>query len=232
MVFTKDLTNVELTEMNVVATFECELSKTGLRVDWFKGYLKLRADDKYKITADEKRHVLTVCDVTDDDIGEYRATYDKLVTSAKLTLAVPPSLAEHEYSDKLTVKAGSNVTIEIPFRAYPLPTAAWQYKGGKLPDKRRFQSDCISCLTTMVIAKVKPSDKGPYTVEIANKHGRCTFTIELIVIDKPSAPENLKVTDVTDRSVSLTWEEPQQDGGAHVFNYVIEKREGSLHRCH
>ena len=63
-------------------------------------------------------------------------------------------------------------------------------------------------------------------VEIANKHGKCSFTIDVIVIDKPSAPENLKVTDVTDRSVSLTWDEPHSDGGANVFGYVIEKKEG------
>ena len=134
---------------------------------------------------------------------------------------MPPAITDHAYEDRLVAEAGSNLTIEIPPRAYPLPTATWKYKDGKMPDKRRFQSDCISCLTTLVIAKVKPTDKGPYTVEIANKHGRCTFTIELIVIDKPSAPENLKVTDVTDNSARLTWEEPQQDGGAHVFGYVL-----------
>ena len=69
---------------------------------------------------------------------------------------------------------------------------------------------------------------GAYMVEIANKHGKCSFTIDVIVIDKPSAPENLKVTDVTDRSVSLTWDEPHSDGGANVFGYVIEKKEGSF----
>ena len=70
---------------------------------------------------------------------------------------------------------------------------------------------------------------GPYSVEIANKHGSCIFTIELIVIDKPSAPENLKVTKVMETEVSVQWEEPRDDGGANVFNYVIEKKEGTLY---
>ena len=63
-------------------------------------------------------------------------------------------------------------------------------------------------------------------MEIANKHGSCIFTIELVVIDKPSAPENLKVTNVMETAVFVQWEEPRDDGGAHVFNYVIEKKEG------
>ena len=79
-------------------------------------------------------------------------------------IAVAPTITHHDYQDKLTVKAGTNVTVEIPFHAYPLPTATWTYKGGKFPDKRRFTQDCISCMTTMVAAKVKRSDKGRLAV--------------------------------------------------------------------
>ena len=87
-------------------------------------------------------------------------------------IPVAPTITEHSYTDKLTVKAGSSFTIEIPFHAYPLPTATWAYKAGKLPDARRFRSDCISCMTTLVGAKVKPSDKGGSCifVKIASSH--------------------------------------------------------------
>lgn len=74
--------------------------------------------------------------------------------------AVAPVITDHRYTDKLVVKAGSSQTLEIPFDAYPLPIAQWSYRGGKLPDKRRFQTDCISCMTTLVMVKVKPTDKG------------------------------------------------------------------------
>ena len=73
--------------MKQTATFECEISKSGLRVDWYKGEQKLRKNDKYVIKADDKRHQLVISDVMPDDVGEYRAVYEKLETSAKLNLA-------------------------------------------------------------------------------------------------------------------------------------------------
>ena len=44
---------------------------------------------------------------------------------------------------------------------------------------------------------------------------------------RPGMPRNLKVTEVTDNSVSLSWSTPQIDGGKPITRYVIEKREPS-----
>jgi len=43
------------------------------------------------------------------------------------------------------------------------------------------------------------------------------------VLDKPSAPQNLRVTAVSKDSVLLVWDEPAHDGGAPVTRYVVEK---------
>ena len=45
------------------------------------------------------------------------------------------------------------------------------------------------------------------------------------IADKPSPPKNLKVTSVTETSVGLSWEEPNDDGGSPISGYVLEKRE-------
>ena len=74
-------------EMNVSVTFECEISKAGLKVEWFKGDKKLRRDDRYDITVDGKVHRLIIDKVTEKDIAEYSATYQTLKTSAKLAFA-------------------------------------------------------------------------------------------------------------------------------------------------
>ena len=87
VVFTKDLQDVKLTEIGLKATFECELSKPGLRVEWYRGDVPLHRGDKYDIVADGRRHVLTVHDVNADDVSVYRAVHEKLSTEAKLDLA-------------------------------------------------------------------------------------------------------------------------------------------------
>ena len=43
--------------------------------------------------------------------------------------------------------------------------------------------------------------------------------------DKPGPPENLASTGYDETSVSLKWEEPEDDGGSDITGYVIERKE-------
>ena len=45
------------------------------------------------------------------------------------------------------------------------------------------------------------------------------------MLGRPSAPECLKVSKVTENSVTLKWSPPSQDGGSKVKGYIIEKRD-------
>jgi len=40
----------------------------------------------------------------------------------------------------------------------------------------------------------------------------------------PSAPRNLRVENVTKTSVTLTWQQPDTDGGGELTGYYVEKR--------
>lgn len=46
--------------------------------------------------------------------------------------------------------------------------------------------------------------------------------------DTPGPPGSVKVKDYTRESVVITWDVPSIDGGAHVSNYIIEKREADM----
>lgn len=46
--------------------------------------------------------------------------------------------------------------------------------------------------------------------------------------DTPGPPGSVKVKDYTRESVVITWDVPSVDGGAHVSNYIIEKREANM----
>lgn len=52
------------------------------------------------------------------------------------------------------------------------------------------------------------------------KHCYC-----LLFSDKPSVPLEFAATEVTEDSVSLAWQPPEDDGGSEIQQYVIEKRE-------
>lgn len=43
--------------------------------------------------------------------------------------------------------------------------------------------------------------------------------------DVPGPVKNLQVVDTADGEVSLAWEEPENDGGSKVIEYVVERRD-------
>lgn len=45
------------------------------------------------------------------------------------------------------------------------------------------------------------------------------------VSDKPSAPQNLTVTEITAGSATITWKASEFDGGSSIDTYVIEKQD-------
>ena len=77
---------MNLTNIGLTATFECELSKEGLKVEWFKGDKKIRADDKVTLTTDGKVQRLTIQKADADDVAEYSVVLQKLRSAAKLTV--------------------------------------------------------------------------------------------------------------------------------------------------
>ena len=74
--------------MDTAIELECEISKGGLQLEWYKGTNRLRRDDKFNyMVEDGKVHKLIIDKFGADDVGEYRAVYQKLETKATISLA-------------------------------------------------------------------------------------------------------------------------------------------------
>ena len=85
--FTKELTDTKVKNIGKSVTLECEISKDGLKVDWYFGNKKLRRGENYDITASGKTQTLTIEKATEQSVGEYRAEYKTATSSCKLNLA-------------------------------------------------------------------------------------------------------------------------------------------------
>lgn len=46
---------------------------------------------------------------------------------------------------------------------------------------------------------------------------------EISYLAPPSPPQNLNVTNVTSKSVTIQWESPESNGGTEITSYIIEK---------
>ena len=45
--------------------------------------------------------------------------------------------------------------------------------------------------------------------------------------DKPSPVRDVKVTDITAESATITWQAPEDDGGKPITLYIVERREAN-----
>jgi Immunoglobulin I-set domain len=86
VMFTKELTDITTDQINEDITLECELSKEGLKVEWFKDSKKIRSDTDYDIQVSGRTHKLVLKKASSKSIGNYRAEHGALSTSGKVSI--------------------------------------------------------------------------------------------------------------------------------------------------
>jgi hypothetical protein len=63
---------------------------------------------------------------------------------------------------------------------------------------------------------------GKYKVTMKNAQGSCEKWIDVNIQDKPTPPQNVKVTDVFHDNCVVHWNPPKDDGGTAIKKYVVE----------
>ena len=55
-------------------------------------------------------------------------------------------------------------------------------------------------------------------------HNFAVFLTTLLLTDNPGMPKNLRVTEVSSNYVVLEWNEPEEDGGSPIIQFLVQKR--------
>lgn len=86
----------------------------------------------------------------------------------------------------IIVIEGEKLSIPVPFRAVPVPTASWHKDGKevKASDRLTMKSDHISA--HLEVLKSVHADAGVYTITLENKLGSATASINVKVIGNHS----------------------------------------------
>lgn len=126
----------------------------------------------------------------------------------------------------ITVRAGEDFSITVPFRAFPAPTASW-FANDVILDETdtRVHSQVNEEHAMIVVKNAQRSDTGPYKVTLRNRSGFDSVSLNVRVLDRPSPPLNLRAEDFSGDCLTLYWQPPKDNGGAPVTNYVVEKKE-------
>ncbi|CAA98064.2 Twitchin [Caenorhabditis elegans] len=149
-------------------------------------------------------------DPTDPQITKARYLKPKILTASR----------------KIKIKAGFTHNLEVDFIGAPDPTATWTVGDSGAALAPELLVDAKSSTTSIFFPSAKRADSGNYKLKVKNELGEDEAIFEVIVQDRPSAPEGpLEVSDVTKDSCVLNWKPPKDDGGAEISNYVVEKRD-------
>ncbi|KPJ16777.1 Twitchin [Papilio machaon] len=127
----------------------------------------------------------------------------------------------------ITVRAGEDFSIHVPYTGFPQPTASWFADDNLLDvdgDSRIFQKITPDS-ASLVVKNAKRSDGGQYRLQLRNPSGYDTATINVRVLDRPGKPENLRADEFEGEALTLYWNPPKDNGGGEITNYVVEKRE-------
>lgn len=124
----------------------------------------------------------------------------------------------------IRVRAGDPLEINIPMNGAPEPTVEWEIDGQALKPTSRIETMTKNEITSLKIPVSKRSDTGMYKITATNPYGKDSADIDVLVYSAPSEPRGpLEHSDISAQSVTLTWRKPEDDGGAEIIGYSLEK---------
>lgn len=124
----------------------------------------------------------------------------------------------------MTVKAGLSVNLDVKIFGEPPPTVQWFFKDAEIVSDENVRIDNVDYNTKLFILRSKRPHSGKYVIVAKNEVGEDRAEIDITVLGKPSTPQGpLNVSDITKHGCKLKWKKPEDDGGAPIDHYQIEK---------
>uniref|UniRef100_A0A0N5AQN4 non-specific serine/threonine protein kinase n=1 Tax=Syphacia muris TaxID=451379 RepID=A0A0N5AQN4_9BILA len=191
--------------------------------DWVKCTYGTITDVQFKVTGltPRKRYEFRVAAVNAAGQGEY--SENSVLITAQVEASKPriqPSLLGRD----IIAYAGTPAKILVPFASVPAPEVTWKKKGVLLDENdKRAKIESNDFLTQLSYEKCELGDSGVYTIKLENDAGSDTVDVRLLVVDCPSPPKDFSVSEISPDSCVLTWSPPDEDGGSHITNYIVEK---------
>ncbi|XP_015607104.1 titin [Cephus cinctus] len=220
----KDTTVLE----NEQAEFIVHFAGTPLpKISWFKDGFEIFSSRRTRIFTENGKSTLLIHQTALNDEGEIKCTATNRVghisTRARLILEAPPRIRlPRQYEDGLLFEQNETIRLKVSLAGRPTPVINWYHDGELVPNDDRHIVESMDGECVLKIPDAKRKDRGEYTVKAINKLAEDVASFLVTVTDRPSAPGKAIVTMTLGRSVTLSWKEPDDDGGCKIGTYIVE----------
>ncbi|XP_045784904.1 muscle M-line assembly protein unc-89 [Maniola jurtina] len=196
-------------------------------IAWFKDDYEIFSSRRTAIATTDAASVLVFHQTLPSDEGEVKCTATNraghAVTRARLLLEAAPKLRyPRQYEDGLLYEVNETIVLKTTVVGKPPPAVEWRHDGRPLATDERVQIVTTPRLSTLKIAAARRSDRGEYQVSARNAIGEDAAAFLVTVTAPPQPPRGVTVARQVDKSVTLAWRAPEDDGGCRVGNYVVE----------
>uniref|UniRef100_A0AAY4B618 Titin n=1 Tax=Denticeps clupeoides TaxID=299321 RepID=A0AAY4B618_9TELE len=227
------ITLVDVTRHTISLSWEKPDHDGGSKITSYIVEMMAKGSDKWTECASVKSLETTIEGLTTGEEYSFRisAVNDKGKSDVKplgapvvakdITIEPIINLLFNTYS----VKAGEDLTIDVPFKGRPQPEVSWKKDSHSLKQTTRVNVSTTNTSSKLVIKDATREDVGKYEITLTNANGTKTAEILVIVLDKPGPPGAIKLDEVSADFITLSWDPPVYDGGCQINNYVVEKRD-------
>lgn len=127
----------------------------------------------------------------------------------------------------LIIKRGQVIKWDIEFGGEPPPEVKWDMNAKELENGGgggKISIESTLKTTLLAIKQTVRADSGMYRLTLTNSSGTVTSVGDVVVLDKPTAPEGpLILEEVFADHVKIKWRKPKDTGGQELKGYLIEK---------
>uniref|UniRef100_A0A3Q4I0P8 Titin n=1 Tax=Neolamprologus brichardi TaxID=32507 RepID=A0A3Q4I0P8_NEOBR len=224
----------DVTKSSVSLAWEKPQQDGGSRIAGYLIEMQPKGTDKWGVATNTKTCEGTVTGLTAGTEYLFRIiAYNEKGKSEPKALAAPVIATDMtmEPSIKIpfntySVLAGKDLKLDFPVLGKPKPKVTWAKDGQPLKVTSRMNIKSTKTTTGIEITEACKEDFGKYTITAANTTGTTAEDVSVIILDKPGPPKGpIKIVEVSNTFVHLSWDPPEYTGGCQVKNYIVEKRD-------
>uniref|UniRef100_A0A3B3C2I2 Immunoglobulin like and fibronectin type III domain containing 1, tandem duplicate 2 n=1 Tax=Oryzias melastigma TaxID=30732 RepID=A0A3B3C2I2_ORYME len=207
----------------------CKLSSDTSEGKWYKNGKLLTDGDGVRIIKDGACHRLIIDCCKKDDAAVYRFEAEGRKSEATLNVQDPPTIdldALGKFNQPVIIKAGENAEWKLPFSGGAPMTIQWYKDDEELLSASNVKIATSDSESQLRLTKCQRKDSGQVKIKIKNEFGTKEAFSQLIVLDKPTAPQGpVDVMESAVTSVEFKWKPPKDNGGCPITNYIIERQQ-------